>query len=339
MKKAAFIAVILIVLLFSIRHSYLQMLLPVDRSDVRTVFTIEKGASTSQIAADLEAQHLIRSAFGFKVYVKLQGVAGSLKAGSYVIESSMGTPVIVDAIAGGKQSEEIITIPEGFTLGDIDAVIARKGIAASGSLLQCAATCDFSSFTFLPSYAQASAGLRPGGKIEGYLYPDTYYVTVGDFVPKFFLERLLTTFKHRVVEDLAADIKASKRPLADIVTMASLIEAETRNADERPTVAGILWKRLDANMGLGVDAAVRYGIDKPTGPLTESDLRSNTPYNLRKFRGLPPTPIASPSLTSIRAALHPKVSPYFYYLHDAEGTIHYAVTNDEQNANRAEYLR
>ena len=335
MKKTASIAIVLLVLIASIMHTYSKALSPVDASDVRTVFTIPKGSSTAKIADDLAKQNLIRLPFAFTLYVKQNGVAGKLKAGSFVLQSSMSTAEIVDAIAGGKQAEEIITIPEGFTVADIDALMAKKGIVESGKLIDCAKTCDFSSFTFLPKTVPAA----PGGKIEGYLFPDTYYVTVGDFVPKFFLERLLTTFKHRVIEDLASDLKGSKRPLPDIIAMASLIEAETRNADERPIIAGILWKRFDQKMGLGVDASVRYGLGKFTEPLTESDLASKSPYNLRKYRGLPPTPIASPSINSIRAALHPKDSSYFYYLHDTGGVIHYAVTNNEQNVNKAKYLQ
>ncbi|HVW66180.1 MAG TPA: endolytic transglycosylase MltG, partial [Candidatus Peribacteraceae bacterium] len=252
-------------------------------------------------------------------------------------QSSMDTPAIIGALKGGKTQQEVITIPEGYTVEDIDALLAKKGLIQPGDLVHCAQTCDFSSFAFLP---KDTADLAPrGGKVEGYLYPDTYYVETDNFVPKFFIERLLSTFKAKVLDPDAADIKASGRSANDIVTMASLIEKETRNADERPTVSGILWKRLDQHMTLGVDAAVRYVLDRGNQPITASDLQVESPYNLRKEQGLPPGPIASPSLSSIEAALHPQASPYFYYLHDSNGNIHYAVTNDEQNANRAKYLQ
>ena len=336
MKKFLILIGMVIIAWICVHAWYSGELAAVDQSQVRTVFKIDKGASTAQIATDLYAQKLIRSPFAFKVYVKMNGKAGLLKAGSFVVNSSMTTPAIVDALIGGKSAEEIITIPEGFTVEDIDALLAKKGIIQAGDVTHCAQTCDFSSFTFLPKNSSLA---ERGGKVEGYLFPDTYYVTLDDFVVKFFVERLLTTFRHRVIENFATDIKSSKRSLNDIITMASLIEEETRNPNERATVAGILWKRLDKKMGLGVDASVRYLTDKKSEALTESDLQIDSPYNLRKFNGLPPGPIASPSLSSIEAALHPKDSPYFYYLHDKDGVIHYAVTNDEHNANRAKYLQ
>jgi UPF0755 protein len=337
MKKLLLPIIVLAVVVLIGRTWYAHALGPVDQSDVRTSFKVEKGESTSGIADDLYTQKLIRSPFAFKMYVKLHGNAGTLKAGTFLLQSSMTTQAIVDVLAGGKTAEEVITIPEGYTVKDIDALLAEKKIIVAGDLQHCAQTCDFSSFTFLP---KDTSDLAPrGGKVEGYLYPDTYYVTLDDFDVKSFIERLMTTFQKKVVEAFADDIKASGRSFHDIITVASLVEEETRGASERPIVAGIIWKRFDQHMGLGVDAAVRYVLNRPSGAITESDLQVDSPYNLRKFAGLPPGPIASPSLSSIKAALHPEVSSYYYYLHGSDGQIHYAVTNDEHNANRARYLQ
>ncbi len=248
----------------------------------------------------------------------------------------MNVETVIQVLRRGYSEEISLTIPEGYTVRDIDRLIAGKGLAETGAIIGCAKTCDFSSFSFLPP----SAGLAErGGRVEGYLYPDTYFVTTGDFEPKDFLTRMLTTFRSRVIDELGADIGASGRTTHEIVTMASLIEEETRTADERPAVSGILWKRFDGEIGLGVDAAVRYIIDKPRGAITVSDLDIDSAYNLRKYRGLPPGPIANPGIASIKAALRPKDSPYWYYLHDSQGRIHYAVTNDEHNRNRALYLQ
>lgn len=337
MKKLIIAIAILLILGIAADRWYMRQLSAYDSSDVRTVVKIDKGSSTAQIADQLYTQKLIRSPFAFKTYIKLHGIAGQLKAGTFILQSSMDTPSIITALTGGKTQEEVVTIPEGYTVEDIDALLAKKGIIQAGDLVHCAQTCDFSSFAFLP---KDTSDLAPrGGKVEGYLYPDTYYVETENFVPKFFIERLLSTFKQKVIDAYASDIRASHRSANDIVTMASLIEEETRNAGERPTVAGILWKRLDQHMSLGVDASVKYVLDRGNAALTASDLQVQSPYNLRKEQGLPPGPIASPSISSIKAALHPVSSPYFYYLHDANGTIHYAVTNDEQNLNRAKYLQ
>ncbi len=300
----------------------------VNADETTHVVKIPKGSSVIFIANELEKQNLIRSANVFRFYVARQGKTAGLQAGSFALNAAMSVPEIVDALSGGKAGQVVVTIPEGFTVKDIDALLAAKNLIKAGDLIACAQTCDFSSFAFLPKRKS----------IEGYLYPETYFVLAEGFEPKFFLERMLGVFRDRVVDGLKQDIRDSKRSLDDIVIMASLIEAETRTDAERPVVAGILWKRLDAKMGLGVDATIRYILEKPTAPLTDKDLAIDSYYNLRKYRGLPPSPIGSASLSSLRAALHPEDSPYFYYLHDAKGVIHYAVTNDEQNENRARYL-
>jgi len=302
----------------------------------RTVVSIESGMSVSRIADLLEEKNLIRSPFAFRLYVRLHGMQTKLQAGRFVLSEAMSVPDVVEVLRSGKSQEISVTIPEGWTVKDIDTAIARMGLADSGSIIDCAQRCDFSSFDFLPKVSGLAAR---GGKLEGYLYPDTYFADTANFVPKFFLERMLGAFRKNVVDAYVADIKASGHSLHEIVTMASLVEEETRTDAERPIVAGILWKRYDGNIGLGVDATVRYIVDKPTNAITVSDLETESPYNTRKFRGLPPGPIANPGLKSILAALDPQESPYWYYLHDTKGIIHYAVTNEEHNENRRKYLR
>lgn len=336
MKKLFIFIFIVVIVWFAINRAYLRNLQPYSTETTRTTFTVAKGTSTAIIAENLKEQKLIKSSWAFSMYARLNGKSGDLKAGTFILNPSMTVEEIVDAISGGKTAEESITIPEGFTVKDIDALLAEKGIIEEGELTKCAQTCDFSTFDFLPTDTSKLADR--GGKLEGYLYPDTYYIDVGDFVPKFFLERMLGAFRSKVVNGEAADIKASGRSLHEIVTMASLIEEETRKSSERPVVSGILWKRLDENIGLYVDASNRYILNKPTATITAADLNMDSPYNLRKYRGLPPGPIASPSLGSIEAALKPSSSPYYYYLHGNDGQIHYAVTNDEHNVNRAKYL-
>jgi len=305
-------------------------------SEKRQKVEIAAGSTVSDIAALLSEKGMIRSSFAFKLYVRMNGREKALQAGTFLLRPSESVAEIVEVLRSGKSEEVSITIPEGWTLQDIDALFARKGIAASGSLVSCATTCDFSSFEFLPKVT----GLAPrGGKLEGYLFPETYFVSVQDFVPKFFLERMLTTFRKNVLTTYGEEVTKSGHSLQEIMTMASLIEAETRTDAERPIVAGILWKRYEEGMGLGVDATVRYILDKPSDAITVEDLEVKSPYNTRKFKGLPPGAIANPGISSIVASLRPEESPYWFYLHDGKGLIHYAVTNEEHNENRRKYLQ
>lgn len=337
MKKVAAIAAIIAVFVVSRSVLYKRALRPVSPHDeTRIVVNIPKGTAMSGIAALLEEKGAIRSAGAFKRYVKENGDEASLQAGSFVLTKSMDVPAVAEALTGTTAQESIITIPEGYTVSDIDALLADKGLTEPGDISACARTCDFSKYSFLPDAARLA---ERGGKIEGYLYPDTYFVITTDFDPQAFLKRLLSTFEERVVMGMKDDIRASGRDVQEIMTMASLIEEETRTDDERPKVSGILWKRFDEGIGLYVDASNRYALEKSTGALTESDLAMDSPYNLRKYRGLPPGPIANPGLSSIKAALNPEDSPYYYYLHGTDGIIRYAVTNDEHNQNKARYLR
>src|SRR3990167_4188335 len=223
---------------------YLRALAPVNANDdTRQSVKIEKGSSVKQIAATLDKEKVIRSPLAFELYVRSKGLDTKLQAGTFIMKQNQGVPEIAEALTKGIGEEGVITIPEGFTVKDIDAVLAEKGVIEAGELMACAKTCDFSSFDFLP---QGATLADCGGKVEGYLYPDTYFIVVQEFVPKFFLERLLGTFDKKVLVPLEKDLAASDRSLHEIVTMASLIEEETRTDNERPTVAGILWKRYDA---------------------------------------------------------------------------------------------
>lgn len=337
MKKLLIAGVALIVVLFVTSSWYHWSLSPLQSDDQTGVIVdIPSGSSVAKIGSILEEKQVIRSALAFRLFARFGGMQGAMKAGSYFLRPSMPVSEIMTALGRGYSEAAMITIPEGYTIAQIDALMAKKGLSETGSILACAQSCDFSWYRFLPK----TGGIpERGGKLEGYLFPDTYFIVKDTFTPESFLKRLLDTFQKRVVDGLAGDLSNSKRSLQDIVTMASLLEEETRAGDERPVVSGILWKRFDKGMRLDVDAAVRYLTGKFKEPLKASDLALVSPYNLRKEKGLPPGAIANPGMATIKAALGSVDSDYWYYLHDTNGRIHYAVTNDEQNENRAKYLR
>jgi UPF0755 protein len=121
--------------------------------------------------------------------------------------------------------------------------------------------------------------------------------------------------------------------------MASIIEREVISDDDMAMVSGVLWKRFDEGMGLDADATVRYALKKWDEPLTIQDLQIDSPYNTRRYRGLPPGPICNPGLRALIAAIRPQASEYYYYLSTPEGETVFARTNDEHNNNKAKYLR
>lgn len=340
MKKILLIIALIVFGFWWISHD----LSPVDAGAQNPVFVkIESGESLSQIAVALNEKGLIRSQFIFKVYARLIGASSKLQAGTFGLKKSQSMSEIIEVIRSGRSEEMLITIPEGYTVADIDRLLASKGLGNPGDIIDCAFRCDFSTFDFLPSSPLTSgegSGVREvGSRLEGYLFPETYAVNATEYVPKFFLERMLGMFRKKIVLGYADQIKASGHSLAEIVTMASLVEEESRREDERPIVAGILWKRIENKVVLGVDATTRYQAQKKSDALTKSDFEVDSAYNTRRHQGLPPTPIANAGESAFLASLQPESSRYWYYLHDSNGVIHYAVTNDEHNANRARYLR
>lgn len=338
MFRRALIIIVAVFVVFAVWFSW--QLRPVNASDsITESLTIEKGESVASIAQLLKQHGLIRSALAFKIYARYKGAQAKLQAGSFSFSPSQSVANILDSLQSGKTDEISITIPEGYSVAEIDALLVSKGLGQPGDVIHCAFTCDFSAYTFLPAKNDGTEREGIGSRVEGYLFPETYFISPTHYEPQAILSRMLETFNHRIVETYVADIQASKIPLADIVTMASLIEKESRHDEERAVVSGILWKRLQAPMVLGVDATIRYALQKPTAALKTSDLDTVSPYNTRKVAGLPPTPITNPGESAIVAALHPQQSDYWYYLHGSDGAIHYARTNDEHNENKQRYLR
>ncbi|MEK7136929.1 MAG: endolytic transglycosylase MltG [Patescibacteria group bacterium] len=331
--KAIRIFVLLFLLSLGGTMLFLRMgAVPDDAERMR--IDVESGESVRAIAGSLRGADLIGSSHVFRLYVRWKELDRSFKPGVYLIPMGASYEEIARILTGGEGEEMAVTIPEGFTIAQMDELLARIDLLEPGALSACAKTCDFSAFEFLP----AGDDRMPHGRLEGYLFPDTYFVNAAEFDVQKFHERLLRTFEERVASGLQDDLAVSGRDLSDVITMASLIERETVTSEERPIVSGILWKRLDAGRALDVDATVRYILEKPTNALTRSDLEFDSPYNTRRIAGFPPGPIANPGLASIKAALHPEDSPYWYYLHDNEGKIHYAETNDEHNVNKVRYL-
>jgi len=317
---------------------YQRALRPIDSlSDVRVTVKIAEGMSVAEIAELLQQRELIRSSRAFMLYTRFTGSESQLQAGKFVINQSLSTKAIVDILSTGKAEEMIITIPEGFTVSDIDSLLSEKDLVKAGEFIACAQSCDVSDHWFLPEDTSKLADR--GGLVEGYLYPDTYFVVAEGFTAEGFLNRLLTTFEKRVIKEFPDQLARSDVSLHQAITMASLIEEEASNDTERPVISGILWQRYNAGLGLGVDATVRYILNKPTDEITLLDLNTNSPYNTRKFKGLPPGPIANPGRESIVAAFNPQETEYWYYLHGRNGDIHYAVSNEEHNINRNTYLR
>lgn len=304
----------------------------VSNSKEEVRFVIERGSGASLIGKNLEKDDLIKSWLAFKIYVQATGKSSKIQAGEYSIPANLTMFQIVDLLLKGP-TEVWISIPEGLRREEI-AFRAASGLGLEGTVKE----------KFLREFMSKSTGL------EGYLFPDTY-LFVRDASASAVVGSMKSVFNIRVDAKLKADIKASDLNLDQTLTLASILERETITDEERPVVAGILIKRLNAGWPLQADATVQYAVagkncpsvtiscDWWPRPLTKDDIATNSPYNTYKYPGLPPGPISNPGISSIKAVIYFKDSPYWYYLHDTKGVIHYAATIEEHNANIARYLK
>lgn len=280
------------------------------------VIAIEKGGGLSDVVAVLRQEKAIRFTTPFKLLVFLTGSQHSIKAGDYFFERSLSIFEIYQRIKKGIYGVEPLraTILEGWSVNQIGEYLEKLG--------------------FFPK----KEWLDSARDYEGYLFPDTYFF-LPDATPGVVVKALRENFEKKVDADLRQAITNQGKNLSEIITMASLIEKEMSSEEDGRIISGILWKRLEAEMGLQVDATLTYIIGKPSLELTEEDLNIESPYNTYKYRGLPPTPIANPGLEAIKAAIFPEKSPYWYYLHDSQGQPHYASDFEEHKANKEKFLR
>lgn len=307
---------------------------PVDRRDTAAVTVgIPEGSSTRRIARTLAGAGVLRSEFGFLALVSLNG-RPALQAGTYTFTKAESGREILDRLRGGDANARdiAVTIPEGFTLQNIAARLEQNKVVTAQAFRDAATVQRFRrEFAFLNNV--------PDGTLEGYLFPDTYRFLPGtrpDDVVRKFLRRFDEQFT-AVVRDTTG---LGDRSIHEVVTMASIVEGEVRSYEDRRLVAGILWNRFLHNVGLGADATVRYAINVWDRPLTVQDIAVDSPYNTRRFAGLPPGPIGSPGRDSLRATLDPQDSDYFYYLSakDDRATI-FSKTLEEHNAAIQKHLR
>lgn len=308
---------------------------PVNRSSTEVVsVTIPPGLGGRGIARALKQAGILRSTSGFVVQVVLTGARGKLKAGTYVFSPRESGSSMLGRIIRGDTlpTDASVTIPEGFTLKQIAARIAAQGVTDEAAFLAHAVVSKFSAEFPILRDAPASASL------EGYLFPDTYRFARGT-VPDEIIRRMLRRFTEQWER---ANEGVGSRPTSNthaVVTMASIIEREVRSAEDRRLVSGVLWKRLDAGAGLDADATIRYALGNWEKPLTVNDLRVDSPYNTRRYRGLPQGPIGNPGIDSLVAALDPTSSAYLYYLSASDdGRTIFSRTLDEHNAAKAKYL-
>lgn len=326
-KIVYIILVFLIIILVSLIIFWWQIRTPLNPTGETKIFKVSKGDSAKVIAENLKDTGLIKNPFLFRLYIFLALSQYSLKPGEYELSSKMPIRDIGDTLVLGGVNEVIITIPEGFSLKQVEDRLVGAGLAKRDELMN---------YKFSKDVPPILSDKPKSVSLEGYLFPDTYRffkdATLSDVISK-----MIDNLSNKLTPDLKTAIKNSSYSTYEILTMASLIEKEIPKDSDRSIVAGILWKRLKAGVPLQVDATLVY----ITGhnELYEADRKINSPYNTYLYRGLPKGPIANPGLSTIKAAIFPETSPYWYYLSTKDNTTIFSKTLEEHLRNKAIYLK
>jgi UPF0755 protein len=287
------------------------LLTPVGQGQPQMV-TVAPGQSVSETAFELGQRGLIRSPRLFVAAAYLTGKWRRLQAGRYDLTPSMSAVEMLDALCrGARKAWRWATIPEGYTLRQIAEELQRQELVSARE------------FLLQAHHAQSFAlGFpTPGGSLEGFLFPDTYRVDVGESASEI-LAQMLRRFDQVVWQGMFHE-KASYggRSLREIVILASLVEAEAKKEKERPLIAGVLMNRLRRGIKLECDATVQYALGGARkSRLTRHDLLIDSEYNTYRHAGLPPGPICSPGEASLGAAMEPAKVPYLYYVARPDGS-------------------
>lgn len=293
---------------------------PLSANAEPRIFSVRPGDGFRAIADNLEHAHLIRSSAAFAVLAIVRGDARSLKTGDYEFSPSMSMGEILFSLKNGSHRDALIVVPEGASAFEIDALLARAHVLSAGEFL----------------------GVVNAGKFEGKMFPDTYRFFLRS-MPDAVAETFLRNFEAKAAPILADDPKRARENLI----IASLLEREVPGDEDRALVSGILKKRLASGMPLQADASICYIKRARSGfrpgencyPLTPLDFKVDSPYNTYLYKGLPPEPIGNPGASALYAAVHPRSSPFWFYLSDpvTKKTV-FSKTFEEHSAQRSEYL-
>lgn len=291
-----------------------------DSSSGKATVEVVQGDTLSSVADKLDTAGVIGSATLFKMEARFSGSSTEIKPGEYSFGPDDDTDAILQKLTSGKDAPTFaVTIPEGLTLKQTAETVAASKSGVSAADFEAAAKKTDYGYAFLKDPAVETT--------EGYLFPKKYEFEEGTNASQMvnrFLEQYL-------IETEGLDIEGAKDRLNltehELVTVASLIERESANSEERPLVASVIYNRIRQGMPLQIDATIQYARGEPKEELSLDDLEIDSPYNTYENPGLPPGPIASPSRESLQAAIEPADTDYVYYVLKADGQEHYFTNN------------
>lgn len=292
--------------------------------------SIDEGESFYSLLNELKLENKIKNTFVIKAYTKIKGMDLEIIPGQYTLNKDMSTEDIIELLQSNTKENYIdFTIPEGFTVDDIAEKLEKEGICKSEEFINAVKQYP------LPAYVKENSEKRYN--LEGFLFPDTYKLEKG-MAPETIVQALLNRFDevwNEIVTNLG--IKINNDDIEKIITVASMVEKEARIDEERPTIASVIYNRINADMTLSIDATILYAYGYHKDKLYYKDLEIDSPYNTYLYKGLPVGPISNPGAPSIIAALKPADTDYLFYVLENDSE-HYFTDNDEDFMKKQEEL-
>jgi UPF0755 protein len=315
--EGGFVIMVLTVFILAVLY-FVWNLAPVEPGARTThIFEVPYGASLRQVCQTLEKQGIIRSKTIFEIYVRLNPTKRMTKAGHYQIGPGMSVPRLVSELVSGKPRLIRITIPEGLTVKKIAALLAQKGLVDRERFIRLANDPN------LVNRVLKTIQVKNGA--EGYLFPDTYEFDL-DATEADIITAMLKQFEKVYNRNF---VTSAQKRLAEVVTVASIVEKEAKDAAERPVIAGVFYNRLRRNLALQSCATVQYVLGERKERLLYRDLQVQSAYNTYLHSGLPPGPIANPGLESLKAAVFPLEVTYLFFVAKPDGTHIFSNTYEE----------
>jgi UPF0755 protein len=287
---------------------------------------IPEGVTGLQAGEILAREDLIEHPLFFRLAIRLDNESKPIKHGSYELQKGLSPTQLLHELQDGPDitiSNHKITIPEGLTLRQMSALFSNPQAFVE-------AATDPTRISLL--------GI-PATSLEGFLMPNTYFFDEPPNEAEV-VDRMLTHFQREYEKLVQAIPAADARDLVDVVTVASLVEEESRVDEERPLVAAVVYNRIRRGMPLDMDSTLQYALDKYGQRLLDRDKEVESPYNTYRNAGLPPGPISNPGAAALRAALQPADVEYLYFVSNADGKTHtFSTTLTEHNQAVARYRR
>ena len=301
---------------------------PVDLSGTEQTFTIEQGETVDAIANHRQIVGLIRDAESFRTYLVYSGLDTSIQAGEYKISTAMSAIDIAHELQDATPEDVTFVILPGWRMEEIAASLSTSGLSITPEEFIAAAQTPPTGFDFLTG----------ANTTEGFLYPDSYVLHRGTAADQL-VHEFVRNFGLRISSDMKSAMDQQGYTIHNAVTIASLVEREAVRDEEKPLIASVFLNRLKIGMKLDSDPTVQYALGYDIlaqtwwkNPLSLQDLQFNSPYNTYIFVGLPPSPIANPSLESLRAVAFPAETTYYFFRAKCDGSgFHFFAESFEEH--------